>query len=144
MRADESLRLPARLESLTAFRALALRAADRACMAAEARNHMELVLEEALVNIVGHAYAAGEGDVELDCGVPAPGQVVLVLRDWGPPFDPLHVRDESLEAGLLANREADLDERAPGGMGLFFIRSMSKASYSRVGEANELTLGIGA
>ncbi|GAB6126228.1 ATP-binding protein [Humidesulfovibrio idahonensis] len=142
MRADESLRLPAQLESLEPFRALALRAADRAGLPAEAVGRMELVLEEALVNIVRHAYGAGEGEMELDCGVPEPGRVVLVLRDWGAPFDPLHVRDQSLEDGLVANLEADLDDREPGGMGLFFIRSMSQASYSRVAEANELTLGI--
>lgn len=143
MHAVESLRLPARLENLAALRQLALAAAARAGLAPEAAKRLDLVLEEALANIVHHAYADREGDVELACGVPAAGRVCLTLTDWGPPFDPLHVPDPAQEGRLQANREAGMDARAPGGLGLFLIRSMAKAGYRRVAEANELTLCIG-
>ena len=95
------------------------------------------------MNVVNHAYGTGQGDLELACRAEAPGRVCLTLTDWGPPFDPLHGPDPDQEAQRAANRESDLDARAPGGLGLFFIRSMAQASYRREAEANVLVLCFG-
>ena len=72
-----SLRLPACEESLAAFREFALAEGARAGLAQDTLNRVELVLEEALVNVIRHAYAAApagcERQVELSCGVDADG-----------------------------------------------------------------------
>lgn len=136
-----SLRLPAVMDSLEPLRLFALEGAIEAGLGPDAPPRLELALEEALVNVISYAYPenapSGPGDVELHRRVD-PDAFTLVLLDWGPPFDPLS--DEENEPALEANRMADLDSRAPGGLGLFLIRTMSLASYSRNGDANELTL----
>lgn len=152
------LRLPAREESLPLFSQLALKEAARAGLDAAAQQRVELVLEEALVNVVRHAYADSVPDagrpVELSCGAGEDGGLVLVLSDWGPPFDPVAggahegacsgspgaSLETELEAELEANLEADLEHREPGGMGLFLIRTMSQPAYQRMNGANVLTL----
>lgn len=161
----DSLRLPAREESLPQFRQLALDAAARAGVGQAAQQRVELVLEEALMNIFRHAYA-GKGDgqgtdagalVQLACGPDADGVFRLVLTDWGPPFDPVAATQAAplaeaaadaaeadspadLLAELEANLEADLEHRALGGMGLFLIRTMCQPAYARQDAANVLTL----
>ena len=148
-----SLRLPAREESLPAFRQLALEEAQRAGLAQAERERVELVLEEALVNVVRHAYPEAAPDaerpVELSSGVDGDGVFRLDLSDWGPPFDPVGgasarpddcTPEAALEVELEANLEADLDHRELGGMGLFLIRTMSQPTYARVDGANVLTL----
>jgi len=97
------------------------------------------------MNVFHHAYPAELGDVELAlAGAQAPpGHLSVSLTDWGLPFDPLAPEDQGLEAGLEANLEAGLEARAPGGMGLFLLRTLAKGSYARVGPANVLTLTFG-
>jgi anti-sigma regulatory factor (Ser/Thr protein kinase) len=148
----ERLRLPARQESLPSFRALALAWAGQAGLADEAVQRLDLVLEETLMNVFFHAYRhhaspAELGDVELALtphrpGEP-PGRLSLSLTDWGVAFDPLAPAEPGLEASLEANLDAGLDERAPGGLGLFLLRTLAKASYARQGQANVLTLTFG-
>lgn len=142
--ANPRLRLPARLDSLTALRELALACAARAGLPESLVPRLDLVLEEALMNVIDHAYAGvagGEGDMELECRAAGPGSLLLILRDWGPAFDPLH--QAGLEQTLEANMEAALEDRSPGGMGLFLIRSMAEAGYRREDGANVLSLRIG-
>ena len=148
-RLPASLRLPARLESLPRLRELAVGAAVALGLGPEWIGKVDLALEEAVVNIARHAYhpppsEGGRGDVELSCEEHE-GGLRLTLRDWGVAFNPvvagpLATPDPDLEADLVANLEADLEHRAPGGMGLFLIRSLAKAGYSRQDEANVLTL----
>lgn len=142
------LRLPAHQESLPPLRALALGWAGQAGLADDVVPRLDLVLEEMLMNVFHHAYPGELGDVELALvprleGDP-PGQLSLTLTDWGVAFDPLAPEDQGLEADLEANLGADLDDRAPGGMGLFLLRTLAKSSYSRQGNANVLTLTFGA
>jgi anti-sigma regulatory factor (Ser/Thr protein kinase) len=134
------LRLPAHQESLPALRALALNWAERAGLGQAVVQRLDLVLEEMLMNVFHHAYPGELGDVELALapsgqGGP-PGQLSLTLTDWGVAFDPLAPQDPS----LAANLGAGLDERAPGGMGLFLLRTLAHGSYARQGQANVLTL----
>ncbi|MHC1700240.1 MAG: ATP-binding protein [Humidesulfovibrio sp.] len=134
-----SLRLPARLESLPALRDLALAWAGRAGLADDVAQRLDLVLEEMLMNVFHHAYPGELGDVELALAPApggAPGSLSLRLTDWGVPFNPLAPADPA----LAANREAGLDERALGGMGLFFLRTLCQAAYARQGQANVLTM----
>lgn len=149
----QRLRLPAREDSLPQFRQFALDSAARAGLDQSARQRVELVLEEALVNVIRYAYAGdlpdAERPVELACAVDPDGVFGLTLTDWGPPFDPVggaatRPDDDSpeaeLEAELEANLEADLEHRELGGMGLFLIRTMSQPAYEHREGANVLTL----
>jgi serine/threonine-protein kinase RsbW len=140
----ESLRLPAHAQSIPALRGFALEAAGKAGLDAGQVQRVDLVLEEALANIINHAYPENTPDplVELGAGTDTDGVFLLALTDHGPPFDPVGVSEAApeLEASLAANMEADLEHRLPGGLGLFLIQSMSEASYRREDGANILTL----
>jgi sigma-B regulation protein RsbU (phosphoserine phosphatase) len=132
-----SLRLPARLESLEPLRlfvdAEAARILDPALLP-----KVELALEEALVNVFGYAYPDGAGDVEVACPLPGePGAFALSITDWGGPYDPLtQTAAPDLDAGL--------DERSPGGLGVFFIKTVaSHARYERRDGVNVLILSFG-
>jgi len=157
----QSLRLPATEDNLPQFLQFAQEAAEAAGLDMGSAQRVELVLEEALVNVIRHAYSKAppeaERTVELAAGVDPDGVLRLTLKDWGPPFDPVGPApapldqplplDElpdpltaELEASLLSNLEADLEHRTLGGMGLFLIRTMSQPSYTRQDEANVLSL----
>lgn len=157
----QSLRLPATEENLPQFLLFAQESAEAAGLDMGNAQRVELVLEEALVNVIRHAYAKSppeaERPVELSANVDPDGVLRLTLKDWGQPFDPVGPPpaplnaplplDElpdpltaELEASLLSNLEADLEHRALGGMGLFLIRTMSEPSYARQDEANVLSL----
>ncbi|MDP2849396.1 MAG: ATP-binding protein [Humidesulfovibrio sp.] len=151
------LRLPASEDSLPQFRQFALDGATCAGLDLAAQQRVELVLEEALINVIRHAYSGMGPDVahqiELACGPDADGVFRLVLTDWGAAFDPVGAtqaaqpsddapadQDDDLLSRLESNLEADLEHRALGGMGLFLIRTMSQPAYARQGQANVLTL----
>lgn len=138
-----ALRLPATEDSLPALQQFAQDAAERAGLDHATQQRVELVLEEALMNVIRHAYAANapERFVALGCEA-RDGTFTLTLTDWGVAFNPLAPEAPDLESGLAANLEADLEHRAPGGLGLFFIRSMAQTSYARQDNANVLTLGF--
>ena len=46
-----------------------------------------LAVDEAISNVVRHAYAGGEGDVQLRIQV-RDGELIFLVRDHAPPFDP--------------------------------------------------------
>lgn len=49
---------------------------------------LELASEEALVNVIQHAYGNRQGKIEIGLAV-GPERVEIAIRDWGPPYDPL-------------------------------------------------------
>ena len=94
---------------------------------------IELASEEALVNVISHGYAGQKGKIEIELKW-APGQVEIIVRDWGPPFDPLanapHV-----------DPEAPAEERNAGGLGIYLMRQiMDELIYHRDKDANVLTM----
>lgn len=103
----------------------------------EERGAVELVLAEALNNVVEHAYAGASGWVQLDCCHDDLG-LHVTIRDRGRPMP----RD-GLPLGEAAN-----DGRAPvdmpeGGFGWFIIRDLARdIRYRREGGMNVLSLRI--
>ena len=87
---------------------------------------LQLVLDELLVNVVSHG--AGDGDVTptirlLLRHLPDDHRLVVEIRDNGIPFNPF----------ALAEPDTDLsiEERELGGLGIFFVRSLTQSfSYS--------------
>jgi serine/threonine-protein kinase RsbW len=99
----------------------------------DTRGTAEIVLAEAMNNIVEHAYVGASGEITLTLWQ-AGGEVACRITDRG-----LSMPDETLPAGALALDEtpSDLPE---GGFGWFLIRSLSRdLRYARYGTLNELT-----
>ena len=95
---------------------------------------IELAAEEALVNIFHYAYPERPGDVEMICQVDR-GRFIIEIIDSGIPFDVTAMPDPDVTA--------DIQEREPGGLGIFFIKKvMDEVRYCRENDRNILTLII--
>ena len=98
---------------------------------------LELAAEEALVNIMHHAYASGEpGELDLSVHSEQGDALKLEIRDFGNPYNPL-------EAEVNVDRDASLEDRPVGGLGLFMIQQFTdEVCYRREAEMNILTLVV--
>ena len=95
--------------------------------------NLNLVLEEAVVNVINYAYPKEEHQYIYLSASMKDGSIVLVLTDTGKEFDP------------TAAPEADItlsaDERQIGGLGIFLIRQiMNEVKYEGIEGKNVLTL----
>jgi serine/threonine-protein kinase RsbW len=100
------------------------------------RGTAELLLAEALNNVVEHAYARWSGEIEVRLGRGS-GHVDVCIIDQGLPMP-----DVTPPAGHLPTIGApeDLPE---GGFGWFLIRSLAEdLSYRRIANRNELSFRI--
>lgn len=90
---------------------------------------IELVAEEALVNVFVHGYAHKDGEVEVGCLISDDLSLTIEIRDKGVSFDPLSLANPDVQA--------DLADRKIGGMGVFLIRKMAdRVAYRREGDIN--------
>lgn len=111
------------------------RVASRLDIAPEECSVLNLILEEALVNVVNYAYPAGvKGDIDLEVRFDeADHALTFIIRDSGKPFDPTLVAETDVDTPL--------EERGIGGLGIHLIRTLTDSvSYSYTGGCNELTL----
>jgi anti-sigma regulatory factor (Ser/Thr protein kinase) len=93
---------------------------------------IELASEEALVNIIRHAYQERPEKIEIDVKIVPKSRVEIVIKDYGPPFNPLKEK---------VNLSDKLEEREPGGLGIHLMRQcMDEVRYQREPDANVLTL----
>ena len=131
--AMERLRRPARMEFLHELLEFIDAGAKRLGFDESARGRIRLASEEALVNVILHAYAGADGEVEAGLSGGEDRSLRIEIRDRGAAFDPLAEAEPDLEAGLA--------DRKIGGLGIFFIREAAdRAAYRREGEENILTL----
>ncbi|MBN1940103.1 MAG: ATP-binding protein [Candidatus Aminicenantes bacterium] len=99
----------------------------------QARGRIRLAAEEALVNVILHAYRGAEGPVDVSWEKTPEQALVVEIRDQGIAFDPLEVEKPDTGVGL--------EERKVGGLGIFFIREVTdRVQYRRDGAENVLTL----
>jgi anti-sigma regulatory factor (Ser/Thr protein kinase) len=93
---------------------------------------IELAAEEALVNIIRHAYAEnGPGEVEIRCRAEE-DRVEIEFVDEGVPFDPTSKAKPQLDLPV--------EERPVGGLGIFLIRKLiDEIRYRREGGRNVFT-----
>ena len=95
--------------------------------------NLNLVLEEAVVNIINYAYPKEEHQFIYLSARMNDGSIVLVLTDTGKEFDPTMVPD--------ADVTLSADDRQIGGLGIFLIRQiMNEVRYERIDGKNVLTL----
>jgi sigma-B regulation protein RsbU (phosphoserine phosphatase) len=104
-------------------------------VAAERINDAELIAEELLTNIVRSLDArGGDSRMSLDFEL-TPTQIVMTVRDDGPPFDPLSLAAPDLEA--------DISDRAVGGLGVALVRQLADSCrYSRIQDHNVLEIRL--
>lgn len=96
--------------------------------------NLNLVLEEAVSNIILYAYPKGEHENISLTAKKTENQLLFVLTDTGKEFDPTLMPDA--DVNLAA------EDRQIGGLGIFLIRQiMNQVEYQRIDGKNVLTLG---
>jgi serine/threonine-protein kinase RsbW len=100
------------------------------------RGTAEIVLSEALNNIVEHAYAATSGTIEVSLRV-VKGALICTIVDQGLPMP-----GEELPEGRLPEVRG-VDDLPEGGFGWHMIRALSNdLAYRRVKGRNELRFSL--
>ncbi len=94
---------------------------------------LQLAVDEACTNIIVHGYAGMDpGSIILDLEL-APDKVTVSLTDFGHSFEP--------DNAPVPDLNASLEEREPGGFGLFFIRqSVDRMDYRVTEDGNTMVL----
>lgn len=102
----------------------------------DGRGTAEIVLAEALNNIVEHAYSSHDGEIEITLHL-RQNELVCRISDSGLPMP-----DEKLPAGLLAPLE-NITDLPEGGFGWHLIRTLSKdLDYRRENGRNLLSFRL--
>jgi serine/threonine-protein kinase RsbW len=113
---EQSLILLAHYNNLEKIRQFAGQAASASGLKPEEVFSVQLAVDEAFSNIIEHAYG-GECDKEIRCICRSTNQdLTFQLRDTGKFFDPTSAPEPDLDANL--------EERQPGGLGLYFMRRL--------------------
>ena len=87
---------------------------------------LNLVMEEAVSNIIFYAY---KGDVEDAVDISLVRELIVTLIDHGIAFDPTLRKDPDITLSA--------EDRPIGGLGIFLIKKiMDEVSYQRVDERN--------
>ncbi|BBO91336.1 ATP-binding protein [Desulfosarcina ovata] len=125
----------ARLENLPRWIAPVLAVSRSLAMDEERCLHLELALEECLVNIITHAYPHTAGLIQVDCRVET-AHLVVEISDQGIAFDMTQAPDADLSP--------DIERRRIGGLGVHLVRRlMDEVHYRREGNHNRLQLRLG-
>jgi serine/threonine-protein kinase RsbW len=126
-----TISFPGRFSSLERIRNFFGSAARQAGLDDKAVDEVELAVDEAVSNIIQHAYG-GENRGEIECSYSINKEGLLVLmRDFGKPFNPQIVKQPDLESDVCCRDE--------GGLGLYFMRSlMDSVEFSFNGHGGNL------
>jgi len=136
MRVLSEIELPAKLESLHALNETVLNAARGHGFDEQTVSNIELVMEEALVNVFNYAYEHSAGNAKVVCFLDDNERFGVRIEDAGTPFDPLSLPQPDVAA--------ELEDRAVGGLGVFLIRQlMEEVQYRREDDRNVLTMVVG-
>lgn len=107
-------------------------------MPPETRDAAQIVLAEALNNIVEHAYSQSAGEIEVTLSVNAQG-IQCDIVDFGLPMP-----GDALPSGQLVAHGA-IEDLPEGGFGWHLIRALSQdLNYRREGGRNMLSFRIAA
>lgn len=130
------VKLQATLDHLHEFLDAAASCARARGFTDERVGEVELVIEEAFVNIAKYAYEGRPpGTAEMVIKVDEAGSLHVELIDEGVPFDSAAVSEPDIEAGI--------DDRKIGGLGIFFMKQlMGDISYSREENKNILRFTV--
>ena len=96
--------------------------------------NLNLVLEEAVSNVILYAYPKEEHQTISLIAKKKENQLIFVLTDSGKEFDPTQAPDADITLSA--------EDRPIGGLGIFLIRQiMNTVEYQRIDGKNVLTLG---
>jgi serine/threonine-protein kinase RsbW len=130
VREIKSIKLASDMENLGSLTSFVSGCARDRGLTPERASELQVVLEEAFVNICRYAYAEGRGEVGVTCFSEGNNTIVEII-DSGIPFD--------ITAQELPDITADIHERKIGGMGCLLIRKLvDRVIYRRVGDKNIL------
>ena len=104
-------------------------------VAASRIGEAELIAEELLTNVVNAVEAHdGRAFLSLECEL-TPAQIVMTVRDDGPPFDPLALAAPDLEGAI--------EDRSVGGLGVILVRQLADSCrYSHVDGHNVMEVRL--
>lgn len=131
---ESRLAILARLEEIRDACDFVVEAAEHAGLDERAVYHCQMAVDETLTNVIEHGYDyhGDEQEIEVICKTDA-AQFLITITDGSPAFNPLE-HDAPDPA-------ASLDDREPGGWGIYFIRRlMDDVTYARIEDRNHLTL----
>ena len=111
----QELHIEADLTKLTSVARFVSACCERWQVDEDSTYKIELAIDEAVTNIIEHAYEGIDGEVVLRCWV-AEHHFYAQLLDWGKGFD--------LEDVAQPNITGSLVERSIGGLGLYFMRQL--------------------
>lgn len=96
--------------------------------------NLNLVLEEAVVNIINYAYPKEEHEsIYLSARMQEDRSIIFILTDTGKEFDPTAVPEADVTLSAA--------DRQIGGLGIFLIRQiMNEVKYERIDGKNVLIL----
>ncbi|WP_026663166.1 ATP-binding protein [Butyrivibrio proteoclasticus] len=99
----------------------------------KAMMQINVAVEEIYINIASYAYGDASGQAEILLDTDTPGQVSIVFKDSGTPYDPLAKEDPDITLSA--------EERGIGGLGIFMVKkSMDDVKYRYEDGKNILTL----
>jgi serine/threonine-protein kinase RsbW len=135
--AHRTLTIPSDTAYLAQVRKAVLDVAARARFPTSEAHLVALAVDEAIANIIEHAYASGRGgrsqEVQI-CLEAGPVRFRAVIRDAGLQFDPTKIPSLDIKSHIARG--------AKGGLGIYIIRRiMDQICYSYLeGKYNELLL----
>ena len=123
----------AKLVNLAAIRAFVREWAEALDAPPALVSDLLLATDEATTNVILHGYRGEPGTIRVSIMLEE-ADVIIHIRDNAPPFDPTGIPPPDLLKPL--------DERAPGGLGIFVINDcMDQVCYCELpGEGNLLIL----
>lgn len=127
--------LQAKKENLTTLMEFVDSVAKQIGFTKSALYKIKLASEEAIINIINHAYSDNEGQITVICDAITEPQKGLKLHisDTGVAFNPLTKADPDTNQAI--------DERSIGGLGIYLIKkTANELFYERDGNINLLTI----
>ena len=108
---------------------------DKDTVSAKALMHVDLVIEELVVNIVRHGFQdQTKGAIYVKSRSDG-NRLYIRISDNGIPFSPLEAKPPDIEAAIT--------EREPGGLGLFMVKQVAEQiDYTREEDRNRLDIVI--
>lgn len=111
------------------------RQAEHAGLDRKTLNRLELVCEEAIVNVMRYAFPNHKGEIGVFCET-YPDRFDVILRDRGIPFNPTHAMSDHVTTEIATDPPI-------GGVGLCLIRRLiDNVTYHWDGNENVLRLSI--
>ncbi len=93
--------------------------------------HIQLCIEEVVVNIINYAYKKIQGEIELSLKF-LKNSLLVTVKDHGIPFNPV-------ENFTYPDKASGLEERPIGGLGVYFLNKlMDSVEYIRRNDSNIL------